>query len=162
MVIRDGRFRLYRHILTPEEPRLAFIGYASTFNNTLTAEVASHWLAQHFRGDRQLPTIADMQQEIDRVLAWIEDYTTRKSGFFLGPINVHYLDDLIEDMGLATKRTSNFLTEYMGVSWPKRYLNLGEERRLARTNTPVKAKFYLRGIHALIGLATITLLLFLL
>ncbi len=158
LVIKDGRFRLFRQILTPEEPRLAFIGYASTFANTLTAEVATHWLAQRFHGDRALPPVADMQREIDRVLSWVQEYTTRTAGFFLGPINVHYLDDLVQDMGLEPKRTGNFLTEYFGVSWPARYQGIGAERRQARSGVLTNPKFYLSGTHviaALIGAAIV-------
>ncbi len=40
---KDGLY-LYRHILHPSIPDFAFIGFASTFNNTLTANIQSLWL----------------------------------------------------------------------------------------------------------------------
>jgi cation diffusion facilitator CzcD-associated flavoprotein CzcO len=158
LVVKDGEFRLYRHILPPAEPKLGFIGYASTFNNMLTAEVAANWLAQVFRGEQHLPAEEFMQKEVDRVSAWMKDYTYRSSGYFLGPVNVHYFDDLIGDMGLPTKRTNNFLTEYMGTSWPERYRGLAEERRILREQGSVPGKFYFSGLHGVIALLIVLFL----
>ena len=55
-------------------------------------------------------------------------------------------------MGLGTKRTNNFLTEYLGVSWPTRYQNFREERHQARSGNPLERSFYLRGSHVIAGL----------
>jgi cation diffusion facilitator CzcD-associated flavoprotein CzcO len=159
LVIQDGQFRLYRHILPPAEKHLGFVGYASTFNNTLTAEVAANWLAQVFRGDQRLPEEEYMQKEIDRLLAWIKEYTCRSSGYFLGPVNVHYLDDLIRDMGLPTNRTSNFITEYMGTSWPERYSGLAEERRILREQGSLPSRFYFSALYGLVVLLILLLIL---
>jgi cation diffusion facilitator CzcD-associated flavoprotein CzcO len=158
-VVQDGQFRLYRHILAPTEPKLGFIGYASTFNNMLTAEVAANWLAQVFRGDQRLPAEAFMQKEIDRVSAWSKDYTYRSSGYFLGPVNVHYFDDLLRDMGLPEKRTNNFLTEYMGTTWPERYQGLAEERRTLREQGSLPKPFYFSALHGVIALLVLLLIL---
>ena len=42
------------------------------------------------------------------------------------------IDDLVAEMGLATRRTGNFVTEYLKPIWPARYRDLTEERRIAR------------------------------
>lgn len=63
----DRAFHLYRHILPSAEPRLGFIGYASSANSPLTSEVAAHWLSQCFRGELALPDHAEMEREIARV-----------------------------------------------------------------------------------------------
>jgi dimethylaniline monooxygenase (N-oxide forming) len=132
-VLRDGEFRLYRHILPSTESRLGFIGYASTTACQLTSEVSAHWLSEAFRGDLALPAIDEMEREIDRVGAWLrEALPARAQGYFLGPYLAHHIDDLVADMGLPTRRASNFLTEYLGPVLPGRYRGLAEERRLAR------------------------------
>lgn len=159
LVLQHGQFRLYRHILPPAEKQMGFIGYASTFNNALTAEIAANWLAQVFKGYQRLPSEEHMEKEIDRLLAWIKEFTYRTSGYFLGPVNVHYLDDLIRDMGLPTKRTNNFFTEYVGTSWPERYSGLAEERRILREQGSVPAKFYFGGLHGLLVLLIVLLIL---
>lgn len=132
-VQKNGTFQLYRHILPPEEPHLGFIGYAASLACQLTSEVAAHWLSQVFRGELSLPSVAEMEHEISRVLAWASEVVPAfREGYFIGAYLAHYIDDLMRDMGLRTVRTSNPLTEYLGPLWPTRYRDIGEERRRAR------------------------------
>lgn len=127
----DGRrFRLYRHILPPAEPRLGFVGYASSGNSPLTAEVAAHWLAQCLRGELALPGRAEMERSIDRVLDWTAaTFPEQKEGHFIGAHIAHYVDWLLRDMGLDTRRTDNLVAEYFGPLWAERYRGLADERR---------------------------------
>jgi dimethylaniline monooxygenase (N-oxide forming) len=130
--VRDGRFQLYRHILPPTQQRLGFVGYASSTACQLSAEISAQWLSQHFRGELALPRIDEMQDEIRRVQAWLEQaLPARCQGYFVGPYLAHHIDDLMTDMGLPAPRTSNFVSEYMRLFSPARYRALAEERRLA-------------------------------
>ena len=132
-VVSDGRFQLYRHILPPAEQRLGFVGYASSTACQLTSEISAHWLSQCFRGQLALPSVDEMRSELRRVRAWLEEVLpARPQGYFVGPYLVHHIDDLMTDMGLPTRRTSNFVSEYLGRFSPVRYQDLAEERRLAR------------------------------
>jgi Flavin-binding monooxygenase-like len=111
-VIKGGKFHLYRHILSPHEPRLGFIGYASSIACQLTSEIAAHWLSQCFRGELKLPAAAEMEREISRVHAWAEEvFPARTQGYFVGPFLGHYIDELMRDMGLETRRTHHLLSE---------------------------------------------------
>jgi dimethylaniline monooxygenase (N-oxide forming) len=133
-VERNGRFRLYRHVLPPGEPHLGFVGYASSIACPLTSEIAAHWLSQCFRGELALPGVGEMEREIDRVHGWAREvFPDRHEGFFIGPYIAHYADDLMRDMGLRTRRTRNVLVEYAGPFWAERYRDLTNERRRART-----------------------------
>jgi dimethylaniline monooxygenase (N-oxide forming) len=133
-VRRDGRLWLYRHILPPEESHLGFIGYASSTACQLTSEVAAHWLSQCFRGELSLPAVADMDREIARVLEWASDvFPARSEGYFIGPYVSHYLDDLLRDMQLPSRRASSVFTEYLAPLWPHRYRNVAEQRRQRRS-----------------------------
>jgi hypothetical protein len=119
-VLHDGHFRLYRHILPPTEQRLGFIGYASSTACPLTAEISAHWLSQTFSRGQRLPTVHEMEAEIQRVHAWLtEVFPGRPHGYFLGPYLMHHIDDLLTDMGLPTQRTRNVFTEYLGRSHPR-------------------------------------------
>jgi dimethylaniline monooxygenase (N-oxide forming) len=130
---RDGRFHLFRSILPPTEPHLGFIGYASSTACQFTAEIAAHWLSQHFRGDMRLPSAAEMDGEIERVRRWMAvTFPARDQGYFIGAYIAHYADDLMRDMGLPLRRTSNVLSEYFGPFWPSRYSTVADERRHAR------------------------------
>jgi hypothetical protein len=74
------------------------------------------------------------------------------------PYLAHHIDDLVADMGLPTRRTSNFVAEYLGRFSPTRYRDLAEERRLARGDRDQRRRPpYLSAGHALGGLAALTL-----
>jgi dimethylaniline monooxygenase (N-oxide forming) len=137
LVQRNGRLRLYRHILPSREPRLGFIGYASSTACPLTSEVAAHWLSQCFRGELNLPSVDEMEREIARVLKWADEvFPGRSQGYFVGPYLAHYLDDLLRDMRLPHRRAGNFVAEYFAPLWPHRYRNLAEQRLRMRSTTP--------------------------
>lgn len=139
-LVKNGRFRLFRHVLPPREQRLGFIGYAQSFMSPLTSEIAAHWLSQHFRGELDLPSATDMDQEIDRVLAWASDtFPEGWGGFFIGPHISHYVDDLMEDMGLPTRRVGSVLREIFGRYSPVRYRSVHDERRRAREGKRTEA-----------------------
>jgi len=129
-VQKNDHLCLYRHILPSREPRLGFIGYASSTACQLTSEVAAHWVSQCFRGELHLPSVADMEREISRVLDWANEVLpARNQGYFIGPYVAHYLDDLLRDMGLPRRRAGNLLSEYFAPFWPDRFQDLGEQRR---------------------------------
>lgn len=129
-VMQDGRFQLYRHILPPTEQGLGFIGYASSTACQLTAEVSAHWLSQTFRGEHTLPTVGQMNAEIQRVHTWLAGvFPARSEGYYVGPCVAHHIDDLLTDMGLPKRRTHNAFTEYLGAFTPARYCDVAEQRR---------------------------------
>jgi thioredoxin reductase len=133
-VQKGGKFHLYRYILPPHEPRLGFVGYASSIACQLTSEIAAHWLSQCFRGELQLPAVSEMEREIARVHAWAADvFPARAEGYFVGPFLGHYIDELMRDMRLDTRRTNDWISEYFAPLWPSRYRDVGEERRRARS-----------------------------
>lgn len=132
----NGRLHLYRHILPPREPRLGFIGYASSTACQLTSEVAAHWLSQCFCGELELPAATDMEREIAHVLDWAAQvFPGRGEGYFIGPYVAHYLDDLLRDMGAPTRRAGNVLVEYFRPLLPQRYRELAKQRRRRQENT---------------------------
>merc|ERR1719230_163621 len=69
-VSRDGLY-LYRSILAPRVPDLAFVGAeVSTFNNILTHALQARWLRGVLAGDVALPPPARMERAIEREQAW--------------------------------------------------------------------------------------------
>ena len=146
---RDG-FHLYRFILPPGVPRLGFIGYNSSTACQLTSEVAAHWLSERFLGRLRVPSVENMNREIERVRRWTaEVMPTRSRGFFVGPWLVPHLDELMRDIGLPAVRSSNFTSENLLPVWPTRYRMLAEERRRARHAPDARAgRFYLSAARA--------------
>jgi cation diffusion facilitator CzcD-associated flavoprotein CzcO len=140
-VLQDGRFHLYRHILPPTEPRLGFVGYASSTACQLTSEISAHWLSQTFRREHTLPEVREMQAEIQRVHAWLaEVLPVRPHGYFVGPCVTHYIDDLLRDMGVPTRRTRNVFTEYLGAFSPTRYRDVAAQRAKSRAAQAVSGR----------------------
>lgn len=131
----DGNFHLYRFILPPREQRLGFIGYASSGINTLTSEISAHWISEYFLGELNLPDVETMEREIARLHEWVaEVYPKREEGYFIGGHVASYVDELMQDMGLPTRRTDNFSTEFFEPAFAERYKGLGEERRIKRAS----------------------------
>ena len=129
-VAPDGRFRLYRHVLPPAEPRMGLIGYASSGNTPLTSEVAAHWLSAAYSGALALPEREVMEHSVDQVLAWTARvFPEQPEGHFVGGYIAHYVDWLLHDMGLPSRRAKGFGEEYLGPLWAERYSGLADERR---------------------------------
>lgn len=151
---KDGKFHLYRHILPPREPRLGFIGYASSIACQLTSEIGAHWLSQCFSGELPLPPVSEMEHDIARVHAWAaEVFPARPDGYFVGPFLGHYIDELMRDMQLETFRTRHFFSEYFARLLPSRYRDVAGERRRARRSRSAR----LQSAEAFGGAAGIAL-----
>ena len=158
-IVREGRFRLYRQLLPPRIKNIGFNGYASSFACQLNAEIGAHWLSEHFLGTLKLPSVNQMNEEIDRAHLWAdENLPYRGTEGFVGPHLSHYVDDLIRDMGLETKRKSNFIKEYLTTYLASRFANLNEERRRAREQIKKPTHFYFSALHALLILGAVILL----
>ena len=154
-VYKNGRFHLYRRILPPRQQRLAFIGFFPTLTCPLSSEVSSHWAVQHVTGNMTLPSVEEMDREIDRLENWAKERLPEsEDGVFTGPYIAHYVDELMRDMGMPTKRTGNFLREYLGTFLPSRYGTLGQELKANREGTR-KRRFYINSLHALIAIVAI-------
>jgi len=134
IIRKNGFFRLYRHILPPQERNMGFIGYASSGNAPLTSEISAHWLSQHFMGELNLPGVWEIEREIDKVRKWTQQvFPQRKEGYFIGAYVGHYIDQLMNDMELETQRAKNVFREYWGPFWAKRYREVESERKQTAT-----------------------------
>jgi dimethylaniline monooxygenase (N-oxide forming) len=102
----DGLW-LYRNMIPPGVPNLAFVGSeVSTFNNILTHGLQALWLARHLDGELALPTDEAMRASIGRDMAWKRSWmppsSSRASIFQLHMLAYH--DVLMRDMGENPKR----------------------------------------------------------
>jgi cation diffusion facilitator CzcD-associated flavoprotein CzcO len=128
-----GYIWLYRHILPPTVPNLGFIGQASSFASQLTFEIGAHWLSEYFLGSLQIPSVEKMNSEIDYIHKWANNnLANRGSEGFIGPFISCYVDDLLDEMGLSTKREKGFIREYFTLFSPSRIAGLANERRSHR------------------------------
>jgi hypothetical protein len=106
----EGDFRLYRNIVPVEVPRLAFVGYNSSFFSQLNCEVAGMWLADLLGGQLQLPSRDAQNEQITEKLAWMKSRTGGKhaKGTNIVPFSIHQMDELLLDMGLPLSTMTRF------------------------------------------------------
>jgi dimethylaniline monooxygenase (N-oxide forming) len=110
---KDGLY-LFRNILPPGVPNLAFVGSeVSTFNNILTHGLQALWLRKLLTGEMELPGSGGMAKIIEKERAWKRSWmppsSARASIWQLHMMKYH--DILMGDMGLNHKRKGNPLTE---------------------------------------------------
>ncbi|MBT8103176.1 MAG: pentapeptide repeat-containing protein [Gammaproteobacteria bacterium] len=121
----DGLY-LYRHILHPDFPRLAFVGLASTFSNSLSDHLEVRWLVALLKGEISLPDRAHMLQEIEQMKAWKRDIMPEQNsrGSLLQVHALHYHDELLRDLDIECKRKGNFVAELFGAYLPADYRDI--------------------------------------
>ena len=66
---RDGP-QLYRHMLHPHIPRLAFAGFNHGYMHIPTVEIGTQWLCAYLRGELELPSTAEMERSIEHIREW--------------------------------------------------------------------------------------------
>ena len=118
----QGNFRLYRSMLPPDVPRLAFNGYNSSFFSQLNCEIGALWLGDLLKGGLKLPPRDRQIAMIDHRLAWMEERTDGKhsKGTNIIPFSVHNIDELLQDMGLQLGAATRF-KQWLGPIDPRDY-----------------------------------------
>jgi dimethylaniline monooxygenase (N-oxide forming) len=109
----DDGPQLYRHLLDPRIPRLAFAGYNHGFLHVPSVEVASLWLSAMLRGELELPSTESMLATIERVRAWKRTHIAFEPARSCGVSTRYhqYLDVMLGDLELSPYRKSNWLAE---------------------------------------------------
>jgi len=62
--------QLYRHLLHPRVPRLAFAGFNHGYMHMPTVEIGTQWLCAYLRGELELPSVEEMERSIENVRDW--------------------------------------------------------------------------------------------
>ncbi|BAZ36823.1 dimethylaniline monooxygenase (plasmid) [Calothrix sp. NIES-4101] len=123
----EGYFHLYRNLIHPQIPNLAFVGYNAGLSATLTSDIGALWLVQFLKGNIKKPGTHQMLAEMEADLEW------RKQNGYAGyggtcffSSTFHYLDTLMSDMGLPTRQTGS-LAAIMKPLDSQAYSNAREE-----------------------------------
>ncbi|MFG2116718.1 flavin-containing monooxygenase [Streptomyces sp. NPDC048718] len=101
IVDAEGRYRLYRCLVSPEVPGLGFVGYNSSLFTPTTSELGARWLAAHAAGRISLPSPVEMNRAIDAELLTgktVRPLSGRFSGIHVVPYTYSYLDALRKDL----------------------------------------------------------------
>lgn len=125
------RWRLYNRMvpLADGDRSIVILGQIHTTQTPTIAEVQGLWAAAYLLGDLTLPTRADMVREVAEWNAW-----TRKRYASVGERYpyalfdwVPYLDRLMKDLGLETRRHKGVLADFFSPYGPHCYANVLDE-----------------------------------
>lgn len=107
LVNEQGNFQLYRHIIPPEIPQMAFVGYNSSLYTQLTSEVGAWWLVEYVKGNLSLPSTMTMYQKIAAELDWIKNHflTISSGGTCIGTFSLRHVEQLITDLNTKHQRS---------------------------------------------------------
>jgi cation diffusion facilitator CzcD-associated flavoprotein CzcO len=124
--VEDDGVYLYRHIIHPDLPSLAFIGWASTFANSLTTQLEALWLTYLLKGKIKLPEREVMLQEISQMKHWKRSFIPPVSGrsSLLQAHMWHYHDELLCDLSINSYRKRNIIAEWLQDYCPTDYRDL--------------------------------------
>ena len=102
----DDGFYLYRHMLHPDVPGLAFIGRAATICSMLTYSLQARWLGELLKGRHSLPDADVMAREIAEMKAWKRSwmpFSEARSARLILHMQHHH-DELVADLGVSPLR----------------------------------------------------------
>jgi len=121
----DGVY-LYRHIIHPDIKNMAFIGRSASFSNSLTSHVASAWLADLLNEKFQLPEPEDMAANVEEMKIWKRSFMPNipSRSNVLTLHMVHFLDELLKDMGINHWRKKNKMAEWFIDYRPSDYVDV--------------------------------------
>jgi hypothetical protein len=87
-------------------PNLGFVGFNHGFLHVPAVEIKTLWLCAYLDGELELPSVEQMEQDIEQVRQWKNEHIqfepTRGSG-----VNVRYqqyIDILLRDLGVSPYR----------------------------------------------------------
>ncbi|HSM05338.1 MAG TPA: FAD-dependent oxidoreductase [Longimicrobiales bacterium] len=118
--LEDDGCYLYRQIVHPDVPWLAFVGNAATIQNIATYSIQARWLAELIEGSHRLPDAETMRRDIDRMRAWkrsVMPYSSARGARLLLHM-LHYHDQLLVDMGVDPRRKQGLLGPFKEVFAP--------------------------------------------
>lgn len=131
----DGT-QLYRHIVHPRIPHLAFAGFNHGFLHVPGVEIGTLWTSAVIRGELKLPSPDEMERSTEKVQAWKRENSLSEPSRAYGiSTRFHqYLDTLLTDLGLDPNRKKHPILEWVSAYAAHDYRDVLEEyERLRKT-----------------------------
>lgn len=112
----------YRQCINPRIPQLAILGYGDSLSTLFTSEMMSKWLLCLLEGGFQLPTIEQMEKDVQKWVECTKLYKRKPLRWTcIQATNTWYNDQLCKDMAWNPKRKSGFLAEWFQPYGPADY-----------------------------------------
>lgn len=130
----DG-VQLYRHLIHPRIPNMAFAGFNHGFMHVPAVEVGMLWLSAWLNGDLQLPSADEMEKSIDTVMQWKREHINFEPSRSCA-VNTRfqqYIDILLQDLGLSPyRKLPNIFAELFSQYGATDYAGIFEEYQQLR------------------------------
>jgi hypothetical protein len=136
--------QLYRHLLHPRIPRLAFAGFNHGYMHVPAAEIGTQWLCATLCGELELPSAEEMERSIEYVRKWkranIKFENARSCA--VSTRFQQYIDILLKELEVSPyRKLPNLLAELFSRYEASDYKGIYEEyeRKKAKRITRLKA-----------------------
>ncbi|XP_076949762.1 putative flavin-containing monooxygenase 1 [Bidens hawaiensis] len=122
LIENSQRIGLYRECIPPRIPQLAIIGYSDGLSSVFVSESASRWVAALLEGKFKLPTINEMEKDVEKWDALIKrvsgEYYYNSS--FCG-LEIWYNDQICKDIGMNPMRKKGLFSNIFQSYGPSDY-----------------------------------------
>jgi cation diffusion facilitator CzcD-associated flavoprotein CzcO len=136
----SGAIQLYRSLINPDIPFMAFNGYNGVGACQLTAEVGACWLVRFAEGGILLPDRDAMYDSIRSELEMRARLVASRltQGYYVSPFTFGYLDQLLADLGLPPADSHRRLFDWLFAPLePRDYQNLLARSKAARPDRAI-------------------------
>jgi len=115
LIDESSGIQLYRHIIHPDIPDLAFAGFNCNFLHLPMQQIGMIWLLAVLNGDIKLPSREDQLAEIEKMKKWKRDNLLYEpcQGAIVGTKVFSYIDEILGDLHVNPNRKSNLFLEWM-------------------------------------------------
>src|SRR5690606_22073813 len=122
---------LYNHIIHPDIPDLAFLGFSGTFCFSGGVFLGALWFDAVIKGKIKLPSREEMYEKINRVFEFNRKYLHQSftNNYCVGARLFRYFDDLMDGLGFQ-KRRKPFLLDFFVYYSARDYAQLLEKERI--------------------------------
>ncbi len=126
----DDGPQLYRHVIHPRLPSLAFAGYNHCFMHIPAAEVGALWMAALWQGRLETPSPEEMERAVEHVRSW------KRANIHFEPsrscaVNTRfqqYLDIMLADLRISPyRKLPNPIAEVFAPYGPADYAGVVDE-----------------------------------
>ncbi|KAI3414951.1 Flavin-containing monooxygenase [Psidium guajava] len=107
----SGIMPLYRGIIHPLIPNMAFVGYLESVSNLHSAELGCKWLSRLAEGEFKLPTMEGMLEKTGRELEVSKRTTRFYRRHCISTYSINHDDEICEEMRWTAWRKKNWFFE---------------------------------------------------
>jgi pyridine nucleotide-disulfide oxidoreductase/flavin-binding monooxygenase-like protein len=139
---KDGP-QLYRHLIHPRVPRLAFAGFNHGYMHIPTVEIGMQWLCAYLRGELLLPSAEEIERSIAYVRRWKRAHLRFENARSCAVSTrfQQYIDILLKELDVSPYRKlpnpfAELFSRYEASDY--RWVYEEYERKKAKRMTPLK------------------------